>query len=280
MKKFILLLLTVITISPLFAQGVKEVNKKPIVAVSIVPQATFVEKVAKDKVDIVTLIPKGSSPENYEPTPKQRIEFEKADLYFSIGVPSEEFSILPMVNEKTKVIYLADEVAKTYPSLYIGESKDPHIWLSPKRVIVIIDIISEELSTLDPANKDFYKKNAEEYKTEIQASINKINESLKNHKNKSFLVYHPAFNYFASDFNLNMLSIEEEGKTPTPQSLINIIEKAKEKGIKNIYYQAEIAAEQSVAFSKELGGKAILLDPLSPNYLSNLQIMANTLKEN
>jgi len=156
MKKFILLLLTVITISPLFAQGVKEVNKKPIVAVSIVPQATFVEKVAKDKVDIVTLIPKGSSPENYEPTPKQRIEFEKADLYFSIGVPSEEFSILPMVNEKTKVIYLADEVAKTYPSLYIGESKDPHIWLSPKRVIVIIDIISEELSTLDPANKDFY----------------------------------------------------------------------------------------------------------------------------
>lgn len=280
MKKIILLLVTLIAISPIFAQGKKEINEKPIIAVSIIPQATFVEKVAKDKVDIVTLIPKGSSPANYEPTPKQRIEFEKAALYFSIGVPSEEFSILPMVNKKTKVVYLADEVAKTYPSLYIGDSRDPHIWLSPKRVIVIIDIISEQLSTLDPDNKDFYKKNAEEYKAEIQDSIDKINESLKNYQNKSFLVYHPAFNYFASDFNLNMLSIEEEGKTPTPKSLINIIETAKEKGIKNIYYQAEIAAEQSVAFSKELGGKAILLDPLSPNYLSNLQIMANTLKEN
>lgn len=280
MKKYILILLTLITISPIFAQGEKELNKKPIIAVSIIPQATFVEKVAKDKVDIVTLIPKGSSPENYEPTPKQRIEFEKADLFFSIGVPSEEFSILPMVNKKTKIVYLADEVAKQYPSLYIGDSKDPHIWLSPKRVIVIIDIISEELSLLDPENKDFYKKNANEYIAEIQNSIDKINESLKNYQNKSFLVYHPAFNYFASDFNLNMLSIEEEGKTPTPKSLITIIEYAKNKGIKNIYYQAEISAEQSIAFSKELGGKAILLDPLSPNYLSNLEIMANTLKEN
>jgi zinc transport system substrate-binding protein len=281
MKKIIFILLfTVITIVPAYSNGQAEISEKPVVAVSIVPEATFVEKIAQDKVDIVTMIPKGSSPENYEPTPQQRIEFEDASLYFSIGVPSEEFSILPMVGKNTKVIALADEVAKTYPSIYIGESRDPHIWLSPKRVLIMIDVISDELSKIDEANATFYKENASSYKAEIEQAIEDIEKSLVDVKGNSFLVYHPAFNYFAEDFNLNMISIEEEGKEITPKTLISIIDKAKEEGIKNIYYQAEIAAEQSIAFSKELGGQAILLDPLSPNYVDNLKIMANTLKDN
>ena len=281
MKKiiFILTILTLI-VSPLLAQGQKETNKKPIVAVSIVPEATFVEAVAKDKVEIVTLIPKGSSPENYEPTPQQRVEFEKADIYFSIGVQSEEYSILDMVNKYTKIVDLSKEVEKTYPVLYLGDSRDPHIWLSPKRVLVMIDKISEELSALDEDNAAFYRENAQQYKAELNQAIKKINSTLSNVENRSFLVFHPAFNYFAEDFNLKMYSIEEEGKEVTPKSLVEIIDTAKKEGIKNIYYQAEIAAEQSIAYSKELGGEAILLDPLSPNYIENLEIMANTLKEN
>lgn len=281
MKK-ITLILTILTliISPIFAQGQKETNDKPVIAVSIVPEATFVEAVAKDKVEVVTLIPKGSSPENYEPTPQQRVEFEKADIYFSIGVQSEEYSILDMVNKNTKIVDLSKEVEKTYPVLYLGDSRDPHIWLSPKRVLVMIDKISEELSALDEENATFYMENAEKYKTELNQAIDKINSTLSNVENRSFLVFHPAFNYFAEDFNLKMYSIEEEGKEVTPKSLKEIIDTAKKEGIKNIYYQAEIAAEQSIAYSKELGGEAILLDPLSPNYIENLEIMANTLKEN
>ncbi|MGD1821715.1 MAG: metal ABC transporter solute-binding protein, Zn/Mn family [Pleomorphochaeta sp.] len=281
MKKNLLLFLSLLFIYPLFSSGQTEEITKPTIAVSIIPQATFVEKIAKDKVDIVTLIPKGSSPENYEPTPKQRIEFENSDLYFSIGVLSEEFNILPMVNkENTKVIYLANEVEEVYPPIYIGQSRDPHIWLSPKRVLIMVDIIERELSLLDSENENFYKENAAAFKKEINAAIVEIEKSLETSQNKSFLVYHPAFSYFADDFNLNMLSIEEEGKEITPKSLIATINKAKELGITNLYYQAEIASEKSISISKELKGEAILLDPLSPNYVENLIIMANTFKEN
>jgi len=280
MKKITLLFLLTLLVFPLFAKGQPESNEKLTVAVSIVPEATFVEAIAQGKVDIVTLIPKGSSPENYEPTPQQRMEFEKADIYFAIGVPSEEFSILDMVNEKTKVIDLSKEVEKKYPPIYIGDSRDPHIWLSPKRVILMVDVIASELAKLDKVNSSFYLDNAQAYKVKLNQAIKKINSTLNNVKNKSFLVFHPAFNYFAQDFNLKMYSIEEEGKEVTPKSLIEIIDTAKKENIKNIYYQAEISAEQSIAFSKELGGEAILLDPLSPNYIENLEIMANTLKEN
>lgn len=281
MKKItILLAIFTICITPIIAQGQKESKEKPVIAVSIIPEATFVDAIAQGKVDIVTMIPKGGSPENYEPTPQERIEFEQADIYFAIGVPSEEHSILDMASENTKIVDLSTEVEKTYAPLYFGDTRDPHIWLSPKRVLLMIDIITNELSILDSDNADFYKANAEEYKTKLNQAIKKIDSTLKDAKNRSFLVFHPAFNYFAQDFNLKMYSIEEEGKEVTPKSLTEIIDIAKQEGIKNIYYQAEIAAEQSIAFSKELGGKAILLDPLSPNYIENLEIMANTFKDN
>lgn len=279
MKKLFIIFIVTLTMLPIFSNGTSEESEKISVAVSIIPQKAFIEAIAKDKVDVVTLIPKGASPENYEPTPKQRIEFENSKLYFSIGVPSEEFYILPMLNKNTKAIYLADEINKTYPAIYIGDEKDPHIWLSPKRVLLMIDIMVRELSLIDSDNSQFYKDNAKEYKDKINNAINDINNSLSSYSNNSFLVYHPAFNYFAQDFNLNMISIEQEGKEITPKSLIQTIDLAKSLNIKDIYYQAEIASEKSIAISKELGGDAILLDPLSYNYVDNLVVMANKFKE-
>lgn len=280
-KSSILILLSLLLISPIFANGTIEKEIKPTVAVTIIPQATFVEKVAKDKVEILTVIPKGSSPANYEPTPKQRVELENADLYFSIGVASEANSILDIINsDKTKTISLSDEVSEQYPPIYIGESRDPHIWLSPKRVLIMIDIIERELSQLDSSNAEFYKENAAAYKKEIEDAIFKIEESLQESNDKFFLVYHPAYNYFGEDFGLQMLALEKNGKELAPKSMIAVIDKAKSEGVKNIFYQAEIAKEKSISISQELGGEAVLLSPLSSNYIENLILMAKTFKEN
>jgi len=283
MKKLSILslVLTSLLIMPIYANGKTEVSQKPTIAVTIIPEETFVRKIAEDKVNIITIIPKGSSPENYEPTPKQRIEFENADIYFPIGVQSEINSIIDIVNtDKTKIVHLADEISTTYPPIFIGETRDPHVWLSPKRVLLMIDIIERELSLLDNKNASFYKENALNYKNEIKDAVIKVEEALKASKNKSFLVYHPAFNYFGDDFNLNMLALEKNGKDLSPKSMMEVINQAKKDGISNIFYQAEIAKDKSISISEELGGKAILLEPLSPNYVENLITMANTFKEN
>ncbi len=281
MKKIsFLIIIILMNLTPLFSSGAKEVSDKKLIAVSIMPQETFAKEIVADKMDVEALIGVGASPENTELSPKQRSRFEKASIYFAIGVPTEELTIIPFVSDDTKIIYLNDAVANVYPELQIGEERDPHIWLSPKRAIVMVNEMANEIAKLDEANRDFYMNNAKTYVDKLAQLDKDIHEELSTLENREFIVYHPAFGYFASDYNLIMDVIEFEGKEATAKSLANLISKAKEKGIKNVFYQAEISGSQSTTFAKELGGIAIQLNPLSKDYIENLKITAQLIKEN
>lgn len=278
-RKLTLFLSLILCSSSLFISGCatsqskKKDSSKIQIAVSIVPESTFVEAVGKDHVEVTTMIPPGSSPETYEPTPKQMTEFSKSDLFFSIGMPLEKNQLIPNLNTKTKVVSLDKAVQKQYPDLKLGEERDPHIWLSPKRVIVMIDTIVEELSKIDPQNTAFYQKNGDSYKDQINAVDLKIQKSLLPVKNRKIIVFHPAFGYLADDYQLEMYALEEEGKESTPEHLRQMIDLAKKEHIKVIFYQAETDSNQSKAFAEELGGKTVQLEPLAEDYIGNLEKM-------
>jgi len=264
------------------AYGAKESGsdtrqKRPTAAVSIVPEKTFAEAVCGDRFDIVTMIPPGYSPENYEPVPQELEKFSTAAVYFSIGVPAESTNILPRLSGTTKLVSLADETAKVYPDLKMGDGRDPHIWMSPKRVIVIITSMAKEFAELDPANGGLYKKNAGAYIGKIAAAEREIVTTLKPVKNRSFIVFHPAFGYFADDFGLKMYALEEEGKEASAARMMNLITTARKEHITAVFYQAEIDSSQSQALAEEIGGKTVKLEPLSPDYIPNLKLMAATI---
>jgi len=274
------LILIIIPIGTGCAKSTDGPTDKIIVAVSIVPQETFVEEVAGNLVDVVTLIPPGSSPETYSPTPRELQKFSQASVYFSIGVPAETANILPKAKDlapNTKIVDLARIVAQKYPDReFAPGERDPHIWLSPKRVKVMIDAIEKELSALDPSNSSIYQRNAKAYKARLDELDNRIKELLKDLPNKTFIAYHPAFGYFADDYGLEMISLEEEGKEATPGRFEEVIEIAKSKNIKTIFYQAEVDSRQSKAFAEEIGGRAEQISPLAPNYIENLEKIADT----
>lgn len=254
-------------------------SDKKIIAVSIVPQETFVQAVVKDKFDIVTLIPPGYSPENHEPKAETMAKLEKAELYFAIGVPTEDANIIPYLND-TKVINLHKEVLIYYPDREFEPGfRDPHIWLSPKRVKVMIDVIAKEVSMLDPDNEAFYLANAEEYKAELDQLNEMINDSLKDVSTRKFIAYHPAFGYLADDYNLTMYVLEEEGKEATPQHLQEMVDLAIAENIKAVFYQSEIDSSQSKAFAEEIDGVTIELEPLAKDYIPNLLKMIEELAE-
>lgn len=261
----------------------KAVPDKPVIVVSIVPQATFVKEVAGDLVTIVTMIPPGMSPANYAPTPQEMEQFSEASLYFTIGVPAEKANILPMVaglNPGIKIVSLSDETAKVYSEREIApQMRDPHIWLSPKRVKIMVASIARELSAIDPRNKEIYDNNASEYIKKLDGLDLEIAGSLKNLSNKAFIVYHPAFGYFADDYGLKMVALEEEGKEATIRSMQKAIDFAKEENIKVIFYQQEIDSSQSHAFAEEVGGKAEMVAPLAPDYIENLKKTARVFAE-
>lgn len=253
--------------------------EKLTVAVTIVPEQTFVEAVCGDLVDVVTMVPPGSSPENYEPTPQQIQKFSKANVYFAIGVPIEQTYILPNAVDMN-VVALQDKVAQIYPDrTFESGDRDPHIWLSPKRAEVMVDEIADEMGKLDEKNKDLYRQNANNYIAQLQQLDQEIKTSLEGVKNRKFIVYHPAFGYIAEDYGLEMVALEEEGKEATIQHLKDMIDMAKKENIKVIFYQEEIDSSQSEAYAEEIEGKTVMLEPLAADYIDNLKKMTNTMVE-
>ena len=253
------------------------------VAVSIVPEETFVKEVGGDKVSVTTMIPSGQSPENYAPTTDIMEELSNSSLYFSIGVPTENANILPKIqdfNKNIKIVSMADEVSNIYGERkFESGERDPHIWLSPKRAKVMVETIAKELSEVDPDNADYYKTNSENYIKKIDKLDEDIKSSLSSLKEKDFICYHPAFGYFADDYGINMIALENEGKEATIEDFEKTIDVAKKKGIKAIFYQAEIDSKQAKSFATEINGKAEMVQPLSADYIKNLEKMSETFKQ-
>lgn len=259
-----------------------DIKERIVVAVSIIPQKAFVEAVCGDLVDVVAMIPPGNSPHNYEPTPREIQKFNQASIYFAIGVPTEEGNIIPNAKEikSLKIVKLHEDVAKIYPEIKDGsEGRDPHIWLSPKRVKIMVESIAHEMSELDPENKIIYEENAKAYIEKLSNLDLKIKVVLENVENRKIIVFHPAFGYLAEDYGIQMYALEEEGKEATIQHMFDMIDLAKKENIKVIFYQAEDAGRQAQSFAEEIGGKTILLDPLAVDYLGNLSDMVATMAE-
>lgn len=258
-KPLILLPLFVIVITLVGCSTTKgEENRLISIAVSIQPEAAFVEAVLGDKGTVTTVIPPGFSPANYQPSPKELMKVSDAYLYFSIGVSAEKNILPKIVSNKTQVISL-------------NEGVDPHIWMSPKRTMVIIETIRDSLSNIDPENADYYATNAKNYLKELESLDLYVKETLGNSHVKSFIIYHPSLGYLADDYGLTMMVIEEDGKAATIETITRVIDFAKENSIKVIFYQEEFDSKQAKIIADEIGGSVIALDILSKDYLNNMK---------
>lgn len=249
------------------------------IAVAIPPLSAFVKAIVGDTCTVQVMVPPGYSPETYAPTPKELAAVQEADIYFSVGVPAEAEAILPHLNPETQVVYLDKAVDADYPPRMMGDTADPHRWLSPKRAQVMVTAMLSALCNADPEHASVYEHNAHLYISELAWLDEEIKTVLEPLENRSFMVYHPAFGYFAEDYGLTMVALQEEGKEATPQQLQETVDWAKSQGVRVIFYQEEIDSRQAEAFARELSGKAVVLNPLSEDYCNNLRQMATAISE-
>ncbi|MDZ7671701.1 MAG: zinc ABC transporter substrate-binding protein [Halanaerobiales bacterium] len=272
-KYLVIIIMTLIVFTTIFSSNLVYADSLN-VAVTIVPQKEFVKAVAGEDVNVTVMIPPGYSPGNYAPKPQELTGLTDSSIYFSMGVPADLQNILPKVkqfNPDIKVVKLFEKVNDKYPDrMFSKESRDPHIWLSLKRVEYMVEIIRDELIELRPENKEIYIENTENYIKKIRDTEQEINDILKNKKDNYLLVYHPSFGYLADEFALEMVSIEKEGKEATAKDLEDIIDFAKDNKITRIYHQAEIDSRQTESLAEEINAKLIQLNPLAENYLENM----------
>ena len=281
MKKFLALLIAVISIFSLLTFSSCDKTNDKVIAVSIVPYQTFVKEIVIDKFTVEVAVPIGQSPETYEPKPKEVVNLNLSKIYFSVGIPNEEITIIPSLNTSVKVIKIAPLLVNSgLPDRHFDNgARDPHIWLSIKRAIKTVEIMLNEIIKIDSENAEFYTENANNYINKLNSLYNELTakfSSVSDSKRK-MIVYHPSFGYFANEFNITMYAIENEGHEVTAKDILNAINYANANGLKTIFYQAETDSANAVAFANEIGGEAIMLNPLSGDYINNLRGMANAI---
>jgi zinc transport system substrate-binding protein len=241
--------------------------QKNTVVVSILPQAEFVERVGGDKVNVVVMIPPGASPATYEPTASQLAEVSHAKLYFILGsgIPFEKVWLEKVTDANRDM-----KVVNTSAGASLIE-KDPHVWLSPKQAMVQVRNIYQALADLDPSNKDYYNRNMVSYIAELESADTYIASTVSEMDEKVFMVFHPAWGYYARDYGLNMIPVEIEGKDPSASDLQKLIEEAREKGIKVVFVQPQFSTASAETIAREIGGEVVPVDPLARKYVSNIR---------
>jgi zinc transport system substrate-binding protein len=263
---------------------------------SILPQKYFVEKIGGDRVSVEVLVSPGKSPATYEPSPQQVIDLGSARALFTIGVPFEKAFLLSIKSNLTslEIVDTSAGITKRMLGAHSHEDEeheehgedeheheeesgtpDPHIWLSPKLVKQQAQHIYSALAEIDPAGKDFYKEGYDSFILELDEIDSKLKTILAPFKGETLFVFHPAFGYFADDYGLKQVAIETGGKEPAPSVLEEIIEHALEEGVKIIFVQAEFSQDSAQAIAEAIGGAVISLNPLNPDYINNLEIVAN-----
>lgn len=273
-----------------YAKSKKSDTERIKVFVSILPQAYFVERVGGDRVDVSVMVGPGQSPATYEPMPRQMVGLGKAKLFFRIGAPFEDVWMdrISSAHPKLKVIDTRRGVRlfpmKTHhhedtqhAEVGIGR-KDPHIWLSLKLVKIQAKNICDALISVDDVCEEYYLKNLKAFQDDLDKLDMEITQNLKGPGVRKFMVFHPAWGYFARDYGLEQIPVEIGGKDPGAKELANLIKEARNDGIKIIFVQKQFSEKSAEAIAAAIKGRIIQIDPLAKDYLNNMKIIAETFR--
>jgi zinc transport system substrate-binding protein len=280
---------------------------KPVVFVSINPQKYFVQRIGKDLVDIQVMVQPGASPASYEPKPRQMAAIAKTLIYFSIGVPFEEVWLNKIASSNPNMMVVQTEhgiqkipmadhhhhrgAADHRETDGHAENKhgnvenqrdhgilDPHIWLSPPLVMIQARTILEALQKVDPVHRSDYEANYKAFISEISKLDTELRNIFSSKQGLQFMVFHPAWGYFADTYGLKQIPVEIEGKNPKPAQLKDLIEYANRNEINVIFVQPQFSAKSAEVIARGIGGQVVFADPLAEDWSVNLRKVAREIR--
>jgi zinc transport system substrate-binding protein len=253
------------------------------VITSIEPLAYFVERIGGERVSVSVMVPPGGDPHSYEPTPRQMVRLASAAMFVKAGSGVEfELNWMPRFLELNKGLRICDASSgvQLIPMSHDGDvyggghthgRYDPHFWLSPANARVLAANIERSLAAADPSHQAVYAANRSALDKELQTLQGELHRRLSGVTNRRFIVFHPAWGYYARDFGLEQIAVEQEGKTVTPVQMVRVIEAARAHDIRIVFVSPQFSSVQADAIARDIGGKTVMIDPLSRDYQDNLR---------
>jgi zinc transport system substrate-binding protein len=267
--------------------GVKG-DGRPVISVTIEPQRYFTEAIAGDKFDVISMVPAGSSPETYDPTPRQLLNLANSTAYLRIGYIGFEQAWMEKLHgnapemkifDTSKGVELISDVEHHHSD---GEHShggvEPHIWNSTKNALIIARNTLNALVEIDHDNSRYYMERYDSLCRVIASTDSLIRALLSDGEPASaFMIYHPALSYFARDYGLKQISIEEGGKSPSPAHLKELVEECRDERVDAIFVQPEFDKRNAEVIAGETGAEVVSINPLNYNWSEEMINVAKVL---
>ena len=253
--------------------------------VSILPLRSLVEQIVGDDFKVDVLVPAGASPESFEPTPRQYVALNRSKLVFNVGLIDFEQNLLRDFPDREKLVNLSRGIRLLEGSCAHGHTHeptgkaraseghahgiDPHIWTSPRALKQMAANAYDALRTSFPDSVR-YTENYEKLLVRLDSLDTACAEALRQADVHTFVIYHPALTYYAADYGLEQLAVEHDGKEPSARHLARLIEEARRKKVRRVFYQAQYPASTVKVIAEDIGARSVKIDPLREDVIENI----------
>ncbi len=242
-----------------------EAGDRMLVVASINPLADFARQIGGDRVQVETMVPPGASPHTYEPKPSQLRDLSRAKVLVLVGLGFEfwaDKAISASGNPGLIVVRTSDGLEILQQGE--GGGGNPHVWLDPIDAIHQVELIRDAFIRADPAGKEVYTANADEYIGRLRALDEEIRKEVSGFSTRKFIAFHPAWAYFARRYGLEQVAVIERtpGREPSPAEIAKIVQAAREAGVKAIFAEPQFSPKAAKVIAQECGAQVLFLDPV------------------
>lgn len=274
MKRYLIYIVAMLTLAACTSS--QPTTDSQTIYVSIAPLRSLVEAITAEDFPVEVLVPAGASPETFEPTPKQYIALNESQWIFSTGLIEFETTLLGKISARDKVIDLSrgiELIAGTCSHHHHGHTHahgvDPHTWTSPRALKRMSQTIYETIHNEYP-DSTRYTQNFNRLQDHLEALDQHIGKQLAASDVQSFIVYHPALTYYARDYGIRQIAIEQEGKEPSAKRLAELIRIAEEHDIHTVLVQRQFPHSSVEAVADDMEAEVVEFDPLAENVIENI----------
>lgn len=245
---------------------------KKTIYVTISPLKSIVEEVVCGDYNVEVLVPKGASPESFEPTMKELMALNGAEYIYSTGLINFEQTLTSSVEYSERIINLSEGIELMEGCCSHGHHHhkhgiDPHIWTSPRALQTMVRNIESSL----PVDSVKYSVAADKLLNKLSKLDSLCNSSIADSGVDAIMIYHPAFTYYARDYCIEQISIEHDGKEPSPRQLTSLVDKARNHGITKLLIQPQYGKDKLRSMALECDAEIIEVDPLSDDIMAEIE---------
>ncbi len=229
------------------------------------PMYYIADEIAKDKGEVIQMIPPGVEPHDWEPTLKTMAELKDSDLFIYNGAGMERWAekiIKNLEEDKVKVVEASKGIELSKGEGGHDEDYDPHVWVSPVNLIAEAKNVLDALIEIDDANKEYYDANYKELVGKLNKLHKDILESSEDFKIKTIVTSHEAFGYFAKEYGITQIPIRgiSPEQEPSPAKLVEIVKLCKENNIKYVFVEKFVNPKFSKVIAGEIDGDVLTLN--------------------